>query len=335
MRALQGESDARDGAAPPALTRGQGDRSPAEYVSGAQRMRILSAMVHLACDRGAQSAIVTDVMRLAGVSRTMFYNLFEDRSDCLLQAFEEAVALAGDRTSAAYETPGEWVDRVRAGLFALLQFLDEEPELAQLCVVQALAAGPAILTRRAEVLDQLARVIDQAREDSSREPPPLTAEGVVCGALGVLHARLLKPGSGTLSELLNPMMSIIVLPYLGAGAARRELRRPVANPTPVPARRTAAFNPLEPLEIRLTYRALEILTAIAAQPGLSNREVGQRAGVLSDSAISKMLARLARVGLIENTGEGQAKGAANAWRLTPRGKELERTIRRESAAGGR
>ncbi|MFI5037559.1 MAG: TetR/AcrR family transcriptional regulator [Solirubrobacterales bacterium] len=327
------ELHARDGAGPPTRGSRRPDPSLQDYVREAQRMRILSAMVHTACDHGAQSAIVTRVIGLARVSRSTFYDLFEDRTDCLLQAFEEAVALAGERASTAYETQGEWVDRVRAGLFALLQFLHEEPELAQLCVVQALAAPRAILARRGEVLDQLARVIDEGRVESSRDPPALTAEAVVCGAIGVIHARLLRPGSGALIDLLNPIMSIIVLPYLGSDAARRELARPVADITPAPANHRAAFNPVGTLDIRLTYRALQILAAIAAQPGLSNRQVGKRAGVMDESQISKMLARLAGVGLIQSTGPGSANGGANAWRLTPTGKDVERTILRESAAG--
>jgi AcrR family transcriptional regulator/DNA-binding MarR family transcriptional regulator len=301
-------------------------------------MRILSAMVHLACDHGAQAAHVSHVMRAARVSSTTFYYHFADRGDCLLQALEEAVALAGERASAAYEAEACWVDRVRAGLLACLRFFDESPELAQLCVVQALAGGPAILRRRAEVLDQLARLIEEGREDCRREPSPLTAQCVVHGALGVIHARLVRPGSGMLCELVNPIMSIIVLPYLGDRAAHQQLSCPIALPARVPAKRRAAFNPVESLEIRLTYRTLKILDAIAAEPGLSNRQVSERAGVTTDTQIAKTLGRLARVGLIENTGGGQAEGVANAWRLTPRGKEVERAIgrngHRNAAAAG-
>jgi AcrR family transcriptional regulator/DNA-binding MarR family transcriptional regulator len=321
--------------ASPAGTQRRGDPSPQEYVREAQRIRILSAMVQLACDRGAQSAVVTDLLRLAGVSRSAFYDLFDDRTDCLLQAFEEAVALATERASARYEIQVEWVERVRAGLFALLGFLDEEPELAQLCIVQALAAPPAILARRGEVLDQLTRVIDEGRVESSLDPAALTAEAAVCGALGVIHSRLLRPGSGALIDLVNPIMSVIVLPYLGGDAARRELARPVADTTPPPANHRRAFDPVGVLDIRLTYRALEILVAIAAEPGLNNRQVGTRAGVMDASAISSMLKRLAGGGLIESTGPGPANGGANAWRLTARGKEVEKTIRRESIPGSR
>jgi hypothetical protein len=40
-----------------------------------------------------------------------------------------------------------------------------------------------------------------------------------------------------------------------------------------------------------------------------------------EGQISKLLKRLEKLGLIENTGEGQAYGKSNAWGLTAKGEE--------------
>jgi DNA-binding PadR family transcriptional regulator len=74
--------------------------------------------------------------------------------------------------------------------------------------------------------------------------------------------------------------------------------------------------------MRLTYRTLRVLTAISEQPGASNREVAVHAEVADQGQISKLLARLERLGLIQNTGEGQPSGEPNAWLLTSRGEEI-------------
>jgi DNA-binding PadR family transcriptional regulator len=50
--------------------------------------------------------------------------------------------------------------------------------------------------------------------------------------------------------------------------------------------------------------------------------VAAHAEVADQGQISKLLARLERLGLIENTGEGQPIGEPNAWRLTSRGEEI-------------
>ncbi len=81
--------------------------------------------------------------------------------------------------------------------------------------------------------------------------------------------------------------------------------------------------------MRLTYRTVRVLAAIAARPGLSNGQISQREGIADERQISRLLSRLAGLQLIENTGEGQRKGSANAWRLTRRGEAVERRIRQE------
>ena len=65
-------------------------------------------------------------------------------------------------------------------LAALLVFVDEEPELARLCVVDALGGGPRVLEERARVLGQLRKVIDLARTTANvkREPPRRTAKAL-------------------------------------------------------------------------------------------------------------------------------------------------------------
>jgi len=82
---------------------------------------------------------------------------------------------------------------------------------------------------------------------------------------------------------------------------------------------------------RLTYRTMRVIYAVGEQPGLSNYEISRRAGVSDQGQMSKLLSRLARLGLLQNTGVGQAKGLANAWQLTSRGRRVRAAIVREVA----
>jgi chromosome segregation and condensation protein ScpB len=107
------------------------------------------------------------------------------------------------------------------------------------------------------------------------------------------------------------------------------------EPPDASAGRTETSDPLDGLNIRLTYRTMRVMAVIAVQSGLSNIEVGARAGITDRGQISKLLARLARLGLLENTSDGQAKGLSNAWRLTARGQQVEWAMTREFAAGWR
>jgi AcrR family transcriptional regulator len=329
---------------PPALPSreqaGKHRRSSAGGAGGelreAQRTRLQTAMLRVLPEHGVAGANVGRVTAAAGVSRKTFYDLYADRWECMAAALELACEDAAQSVGEACAGELAWALRIRVGLYALLELLEQQPGLARVFVIEASAAGSAVLARRGELLARLASELDQGRELARREPPPLTAEGLVGGILGVLHARLLAPQEGPLTELLNPLMSFITLPYLGGGASRRELHKPLpARRSPVPpSPLPAAENPFEGLNLRLTNRTVRVLGAIGMTPGLSNRELSERAGIVDQGQISKLLARLVRLELIENTGEGQAKGAANAWRLTARGLELQRATARAPLLGG-
>jgi AcrR family transcriptional regulator/DNA-binding MarR family transcriptional regulator len=325
--------DAPDGRVGPGRSRTVSSRAARNHVREAQRMRILSAAAYLAAEQGADVTAVTDVIGMAGVSRRTFYELFDDRGDCFLAAIEEAFAVAEERARPAYLAHERWVDSVRAGLAALLGLFDEQPQLARICVAQSASAGAAALLLRSEMLDQFAHVIDRGRAEARHHPPAVTAEGAVGGILSVIQTRLLAPEPAPLLELLNPLMSMIVLPYLGSAAARKELSRP--TPVPCEPSSEAAQTPFEGLNIRLTYRTLAVLDAIAEEPGLSNKQIGERAGVTDQAQISRLLARLAYRGLMMNTGGGQPQGTTNAWRLTLIGEQLAASLRRQSLIAGR
>ena len=75
-------------------------------------------------------------------------------------------------------------------------------------------------------------------------------------------------------------------------------------------------DPLDEVDMRLTYRTARVLACIAQQPGASNRAVAERAGVTDPGQISKLLRRLEGLGLVVNTGGGHQSGTPNVWELT-------------------
>jgi AcrR family transcriptional regulator len=292
---------------------------------------MLAAALEAVEEVGYGRMTVAQVIGRAKVSRKTFYDVFADREDCFLAALEQSVSQVGRAAREAYEREEVWREGIRAGLAELLVFLDADPALARLCLVEALGAGPRVLERRAEMLEELAELVDEGRFVTSavREPPEVAAEGVVGAVFAVLHTRVLEGGGEPFTNLLGSLMNIVVLPYLGARAASRELTRPAPEPPQNGGRPPGGEirDPLAGLNMRLTYRTVRVLVVIAEWPGASNREIADRSGVTDQGQISKLLARLARLELVENTGDGHEKGGSNAWRLTPRGARVERATR--------
>ncbi len=309
---------------------GQSIRRQGRHVGEMQRRRLLLAMSEVLAESGYEDASIGRVCKRAGVSRRTFYEIFHDRDECLLVAFDAAVERIAEPVLAAWEGDGSWRERIRGALAALLEQLDAEPAAARVCVVETLKAGPSVMERRARIIAILVGAVEQGRDEAKHgsEPPPLAGQGVVGGALSVLHTRLIEaPSRGPsppLSDLTGALMAMIVHPYLGSAAARRELARPA--PKAAAPNNGTIKDPFKDLSIRFTYRTARVLATIAANAGTSNRFVADTSGVSDDGQMSRLLARLERAGLIENSGQGRIKGEANAWTLTKRGEAVQAAL---------
>ena len=111
----------------------------------------------------------------------------------------------------------------------------------------------------------------------------MTAEGLVGAAFSIVYGRLLRGEPEPLTGLLGELMGMIVLPYLGPAAARKEHARAAPVTVPVPGisgtqagilvgdghgrRRSAGGSADAP---DLPHRARS-LGAVADSPGVSNR----------------------------------------------------------------
>jgi DNA-binding MarR family transcriptional regulator len=127
-------------------------------------------------------------------------------------------------------------------------------------------------------------------------------------------------------------MSFIVLPFLGARSARRELTRPL-DVTAAPVKHSVTLDLLQDPGKHLNHRrTMRVLAVIGADPGLSNRGVARRAGVKDEGQMSRLLSRLQRLGLIEDMRLTQTPTASRAWQLTPSGEALGTAVIHETPA---
>lgn len=296
-----------------------------------QRSRMITAVIGAVEAEGYQRLTVTAVIARSRISRKTFYDAFLNLEDSFLAAFEQTLERASEIARAAYRREHNWRSGIRAALLGLLTAMDEERGLARLCIVDALLAGPRVLERRAQVLAQLARAIDGGRElaPTRYEPPPLTAPAIAGAIAALLHARLLDDSSAPLTALSGSLMSMIVMPYLGRAAAQREFNAP--GPRTRRGGRSGSpqrgLDPLAQLDMRITYRTVRVLGTIAETPDASNTQIAERAGIVDPGQVSKLLARLARLGLVENVRPGSVARGVNAWRLTDLGARVQRATR--------
>jgi AcrR family transcriptional regulator len=199
---------------------------PADLVSAVQRERLLAAMLRATAELGYREVSVQDVLDRAGVSRPTFYEHFENKEDCFLEAFDTAATRLRTRLESAAEEGETWRERLRLGLEQLLRFVAEEADAAMSLIVDSRAACPPALLRRDELLDHFASCIDtQVRAESpeASAPSAIAAAGVVGGIEALLYSRLNRGETADIESLLPALMYFAVLPYEGQAAASEEL----------------------------------------------------------------------------------------------------------------
>jgi AcrR family transcriptional regulator len=256
------------------------------------------------------------VVARAGVSESIFNDVFATPEDCYLAAFEEGLARLSRAVELAVPSGASWLERVRAGLVGLLGFLDDEPQWGRLLLLEAAVTGPVTLRSRQCLLGVVTRLLENPDPDMRAQPlltSALTAELVAGGVFCLIRARILEGHYEALVDLAPSLMSFIALQYGGPVVGGQSAQ------TDDWARAQSISRTAE-LPVRATHRTTLVLRAIEHAPYSNNREIAQAAGLADEGQTSKLLARLERQGVIENVGIGAARGEPNAWLLTASGR---------------
>lgn len=209
---------------------------PREVITESQRTRILDGMVEVVAERGYIETTIADVIGVAGVSRKTFYELFEDKEDCFLVAYDEWLGIIVEGTAEAYESdPGaSWPERLRLGFAALLETLSENPAVARFCIVEALGAGPKALVRRDAAMRELTHFVDAGRAETSFELPGITSLTLIGGIEELLYSEIIHGATAQLPVRLPDIIFCLTYPFLGAeqAAAERDRARTLIRERP-------------------------------------------------------------------------------------------------------
>ena len=195
-----------------------------------QRQRILAAVAEATAARGYARMSVEDVVRRAGVSRRTFYELFTNKDQVFLEAYNEAANLLLAGVRAANDEESGFAERVAAGFRAFLESLEASPAFARMCIVEVMAAGPEAVAKRTEVMGEFAKLIEETAASelgSHGSIPAMRAQTIVAGAYEAVYRMIAAGETAELSSLLPDLVESALLPYVGeeqAAAERRALQ---------------------------------------------------------------------------------------------------------------
>jgi AcrR family transcriptional regulator len=187
---------------------------PRELVQEVQRGRMLDAAADVIAEEGYLDATVHKILKRAGISRRTFYEIFKDKQDCFLEAYQEAVDQAFGLVREACAEADTPEARVEGGLRALLRFAEREPKLARMCVVEVMAAGDKVRARRSETMDRLAALAADALEErcDSREEALLRARVLTGGVHEMVYDALARGRSRGLADLADDVVASYLPP---------------------------------------------------------------------------------------------------------------------------
>lgn len=150
-----------------------------------QRRRLLDAMAQVLAEQGLRRTNVALVCARAEVTPSAFRKLFAGLDECFLALLDQVHKRSTTLMIEAFERETSWEDGVLTGLEALLTFLDAEPALARVCLVEALAGPPAALRQRAESMQRLKSLLDGARKELAVDRPHEMAADAAIASVAV------------------------------------------------------------------------------------------------------------------------------------------------------
>lgn len=194
--------------------------TPVDIGQQTQRQRIVDAMIESCAEKTFAATTITDIVARAHISRTTFYNHFEDKRACfdaaIAYCIEELRATAG----AAHRPEDTPADATRKAATAVLEALAARPGLAQLLTGDAIAVEPAVTVQyRNATIPALETLWEsQGNNSRARVDPRLSF-----GQAQVLILNQIAAGKADrLLELLPELVYLAVSPFGGHEEALKQ-----------------------------------------------------------------------------------------------------------------
>jgi len=187
---------------------------PRAVVEEVQRGRLLDALAEVISEEGYLDTTVHKILKRAGISRRTYYELFKDKEDCFLAAYDEAAEHVVKLVRQACAEGGSPERRIENGLRAMLEFGEDEPQVARMCIVEVMAAGANARERRTQTMEQLTQLVAAvlAERYADKDEALLRARVLTGGVHEMVYDALARGQVEGISELAGEVVASYVSP---------------------------------------------------------------------------------------------------------------------------
>ncbi|MGN6216776.1 MAG: TetR/AcrR family transcriptional regulator [Solirubrobacterales bacterium] len=194
---------------------------PRELVERSQRERLLAAVVRVTAAKGYDQTTVADILGEAGVGRESFYELFDDKLDCMLAAHKILLDNLEEKVREAYVGDEPWPQRVKKGLAVALKWFASDPDAARFTLVELSTVGPAFRPIFKAEYARFVALFDEGLDDSAPDPALARATGLAVGAtMARIYEEVVIDRAAELLRLLPDLTYEMLVPFLGEEQAR-------------------------------------------------------------------------------------------------------------------
>jgi AcrR family transcriptional regulator len=207
-------------------------------VNGTPRERILRATAATLREKGYRDSTVADIVGAAGVSRRGFYNVFCNKADAFMAAYEYAFELTVAACTPAFFSSVAWPERVWRSAHEFTGFLSREPLLAHVGFVECYALGPDFAARVHHTQLAFTLFLEEGyRQRPQAVPRSRSASALTAAAIAEGGFQGTRHGRGLYLRHLQPLAVYVALaPFIGVDEAREFVDRKLSElPAAVPA----------------------------------------------------------------------------------------------------
>ncbi|MEZ5078770.1 MAG: TetR/AcrR family transcriptional regulator [Solirubrobacterales bacterium] len=199
---------------------------PRELVTRSQRERLLASVVRVTAAKGYEATTVADILEEAGVGRESFYELFEDKRDCMLAAHRILIEDLEARVRDAYAEPGEWPGRLEAAMDATLGWFAADPTTSRFTLVELGAVDTVFRSRVRSIFESFVEIVDGGLADGGPKPELHGATRLAVAAImTTVYEQVVLGRAAELPTLRGDLSFELLVPYIGEEAATERRRR--------------------------------------------------------------------------------------------------------------
>jgi AcrR family transcriptional regulator len=178
------------------------DLSPTEVAQN-QRERLFAAMVAAVDEKGFEALTVADLLSLSGVSRTTFYELFDDKLDCFIAATEAIIEASTRYVEKRVERSGGGEAEARSLLEAFIDLIVAQPAASRMCFVESNVAGPGAQSTVQRGVGRFVALLVEADRAGRQKGLPNEVRRAIVGAVYlIVNARLYRREETELTSLM-------------------------------------------------------------------------------------------------------------------------------------